>query len=69
MPHLLPSVGRVGQHTVQPLELLAGVSQVCRQLIVAVVEIGVENHDSAWTAGIRQQLGIEGTWESWPERT
>ena len=60
-PYHFPSLGCTGQHVVQPLELLAGVSHAGRLLIVAVVQVGVEDHDSPSPAQPRQFLRIEGT--------
>lgn len=58
-PYHFPSSGRIGQHVFQPLELLARVGHAGCLLILAIVQVGVEDHDSPrrpW-----QLLRIEGT--------
>lgn len=60
-PYHFPSLGCIGQHVVQPLELLAGVRHAGRLLIAGVVQVGVEDHDSPSPAQPRQFLRIEGT--------
>ena len=60
-PYHFPSSGRVAQHIFQPLELLARVSRAGRLLIVAVVQIGVEDHNSPSPPRPWQHLSIECT--------